>query len=369
MFSIQKLLGRDEKFYDLLEASAQQADTSVHQLIELLQKLEQHDTPENLEQFAHSRREDKRITQELTEQLSKTFVTPFEREDIQELASARYKIPKTVEKIGERILICREDLAGQSFGKQVELLDQAAEMVLAMVKQLRPGIDARTAREMNAKLQGIEGDADKLELERLRDLFKGDHSAKQIIFLHDLYGLLEKVIDRCRDAGNIIVQVALKYASQTDRVLTLILVILAAVIFEYSNGFHDAANAIATVVSTRVLTPRQAIAMAAFFNLTGALFGGAVAATIGKGLVDTDVVTITTVLCAVLAAFGWNIATWWLGLPSSSSHALIGGLCGAALAAARGEWSVIKWNQGAWPKVVLPMIASPVAGFVFGEII
>ena len=212
MFSIQKLLGRDEKFYDLLEASAQQADASVHHLIGLLQKLEQHDTPENLEQFAHSRREDKRITQELTEQLSKTFVTPFEREDIQELASALYKIPKTVEKIGERILICPEDLAGQSFGKQVELLDQAAEMVLAMVKQLRPGIDARTAREMNAKLQGIEGEADKLELERLRDLFKGNHAAKQIIFLHDLYGLLEKVIDRCRDAGNIIVQVALKYA-------------------------------------------------------------------------------------------------------------------------------------------------------------
>src|SRR5437764_2980873 len=143
---------------------------------------------------------------------------------------------------------------------------------------------------------------------------------------------------------------------------------LAAVIFEYSNGFHDAANAIATVVSTRVLTPRQAIAMAAFFNLTGALFGGAVAATIGKGLVDTDVVTMTTVLCAVIAAFGWNIATWWLGLPSSSSHALIGGLCGAALASARGNWSVIKWNQGVWPKVVLPMIASPIAGFVFGAI-
>jgi uncharacterized protein Yka (UPF0111/DUF47 family) len=171
MFSIQKLIGRDEKFYDLLEASAQQADTSVHQLIGLLQKLEQHDTPENLEQFAHSRREDKRITQELTEQLSKTFVTPLEREDIQELAAALYKIPKTDEKIGERILICPEDLAGRSFGKQVELLDQAAEMVLAMVKQLRHGIDAGTAREMNAKLQGIEGEAEKLELERLRDLF------------------------------------------------------------------------------------------------------------------------------------------------------------------------------------------------------
>jgi inorganic phosphate transporter, PiT family len=152
-------------------------------------------------------------------------------------------------------------------------------------------------------------------------------------------------------------------------VLTLISVVLAAIIFEYSNGFHDAANAIATVVSTRVLTPRQAIAMAAFFNLTGALFGGAVASTIGKGLVDTDIVTMTTVLCAVVAAFAWNIATWWLGLPSSSSHALIGGLCGAALAAARGNWSVIKWNEGVWPKVVIPMITSPLAGFILGALL
>jgi len=152
-------------------------------------------------------------------------------------------------------------------------------------------------------------------------------------------------------------------------VLTLISVLIAAIIFEYSNGFHDAANAIATVISTRVLTPRKAIAMAAFFNLTGALFGGAVASTIGKGLVDTDIVTMTTVLCAVTAAFAWNIATWWLGLPSSSSHALIGGLCGAALAAAHGNWSVIKWNEGVWPKVVIPMITSPLAGFVLGALL
>lgn len=151
--------------------------------------------------------------------------------------------------------------------------------------------------------------------------------------------------------------------------LTFFFVVLAAIIFEYSNGFHDAANAIATVVSTRVLTPRKAIAMAAFFNLTGALLGGAVASTIGKGLVDTDVVTMPTVLCAVIAAFAWNIATWWFGLPSSSSHSLIGGLCGAALAAARGNWSVIKWNAGVWPKVIVPMVTSPFAGFIFGGLL
>ena len=212
MFSIQKLLGHDEKFFDLLEASAQQADNSVHHLVALLAKLEHHDSQHSLEEFVYSRRKDKQITQELTEQLCKTFITPLEREDIQALASALYKIPKTVEKIGERILICPSDLHGRDFQKHLELLDQAAEAVLAMVKGLRKGTDAATAREMNARLQTIEGDADKLELELLRDLYHGDYEAKQIIFLRDLYELLEKVIDRCRDAGNIILQVVLKYA-------------------------------------------------------------------------------------------------------------------------------------------------------------
>jgi uncharacterized protein Yka (UPF0111/DUF47 family) len=213
MFSIRKFLGHDEKFYDLLEASAQQADSSVHHLVDLLVQLERgDDSLQDLAAFAESRREDKRITQELTEALSKTFVTPLEREDIQALAAALYKIPKTVEKIGERILISPQDLHGRSFRKQVELLDQAAETVLAMVKQLRKGTDIATTREMNTHLQTIEGDADKLELELLRDLFHGDYSAKHIIFLRDLYDLLEKVIDRCRDAGNIILQIVLKYS-------------------------------------------------------------------------------------------------------------------------------------------------------------
>ncbi len=151
--------------------------------------------------------------------------------------------------------------------------------------------------------------------------------------------------------------------------ITFFVVVFAAIVFEYSNGFHDAANAIATVVSTKVLTPRQAIVLAAIFNLTGALLGGAVASTIGKGLVDTDVVNMATVLCALIAAFAWNITTWWVGLPSSSSHALIGGLCGAALATARGNWSVLKWNTGLWPKVVVPMITSPLAGFFLGALV
>ena len=210
MISIGRFLGHDQKFYDLLEASAQQADVSVHHLVDLLAKIESKSSPD-LAAFAQSRREDKRITQELTEQLTKTFITPLEREDIQELAAALYKIPKTVEKIGERMLICPQDLPKPTFARQVQLLDRAAETVLAMVKQLRKGMNVGTAREMNAKLQTIEGDADELELELLRDLYQGNYDAKHIIYLRDLYELLEKVIDRCRDAGNVILQVVLKH--------------------------------------------------------------------------------------------------------------------------------------------------------------
>ncbi len=153
-----------------------------------------------------------------------------------------------------------------------------------------------------------------------------------------------------------------------------LLVLLAALVFEYINGFHDAANAIATVVSTKVLTPRQALAMAAFFNLVGALWGTAVATTIGRGLVDMHALTMGTVLAALIGAIIWGLFTWWLGLPSSSSHALVGALCGAAVGTSAGDWHVLHWSlidsagrhTGLWPKVVLPMFVSPLVGFVVG---
>jgi PiT family inorganic phosphate transporter len=148
-----------------------------------------------------------------------------------------------------------------------------------------------------------------------------------------------------------------------------VFVLLAALAFTYINGFHDTANAIATVVSTKVLTPRLAVAWASIWNLLGALAGTAVATTIGKGLVDTNAVNMTVLLCALVAAITWGLLTWWLGLPSSSSHALIGGLCGATLAGSDGNWAVLRWSTGLWPKVVLPMLASPIAGFAAGIVL
>lgn len=157
----------------------------------------------------------------------------------------------------------------------------------------------------------------------------------------------------------------------------LLLVIFAALLFEFINGFHDTANSIATVVATKVLSPGHAVMLAAVMNLIGAFMGTAVAKTISSGLIDAEVVNITSqvILCALGGGITWNLITWWLGLPSSSSHALIGGLCGAALAASHNNWNALIWSQnlGGWThnkgllwKVFVPMITSPVAGFVLG---
>lgn len=146
-------------------------------------------------------------------------------------------------------------------------------------------------------------------------------------------------------------------------ILLLIAVVTVALIFEFINGFHDCANAIATVVSTKVLGPKQAVLFGASLEFVGALTGTHVAKTIGSGIVNAEVVTLTVIFCALLAAVIWNIITWLLGLPSSSSHALIGGLLGA---------TIIKAGTGAIhitsliDKVIIPMFSSPVLGFCTG---
>ncbi|HET6587814.1 MAG TPA: inorganic phosphate transporter [Oleiagrimonas sp.] len=156
----------------------------------------------------------------------------------------------------------------------------------------------------------------------------------------------------------------------------LVLVILIALAFTYINGFHDTANSIATVVATKVLTPGQAVILAAVTNMIGALLGTAVAKTIAEGLVNADVVQEGAffLISALLSACIWNLITWWQGLPSSSSHALVGGLVGAALAASANNFNSVIWwastggtlwqAKGVVPKVIIPMVVSPLLGFV-----
>src|SRR2546421_5170812 len=195
MFSLQKLLGKDDKFFRLMEGSAEEARASIQSLAEML-KLP--DDKRSLEGFVEARRKEKQITQELSEHLARTFVTPLEREDIQALANCLYKIPKSVEKFGERLLFSGEHVRDVSFAKQVSMLEKAGDIVVSLVQELRKGVNLEKVKAQNDQLQEIEGNADNLMLELLRDLYNGDHSAMRVIVLKDLYELLEKVFDRCR---------------------------------------------------------------------------------------------------------------------------------------------------------------------------
>jgi PiT family inorganic phosphate transporter len=141
----------------------------------------------------------------------------------------------------------------------------------------------------------------------------------------------------------------------------LVVVIVTAIVFDFINGFHDAANAIATVVSTGVLPVRTAVLIAGLFNFVGAIIGTAVAKTIASGFADPAIVTQTVVLAALLGAITWNLITWWYGIPSSSSHALVGGLAGAVVAHA--GLGAFRWSA-LGEKVLLPLVASPLLGFI-----
>jgi uncharacterized protein len=212
MISIPKLFGRDQKFFDLLEASAEEALTSTKLLSNYLQRIESYRSAADLDDFIQSRRKDKKITSRITEELCKTFVTPLEREDIEALSLALYRIPKTVEKIVERLSIYPGRLPREGFVRQTQLLGQAAEAVVFMVKQLRHGSNMEKISEANEKLQFAEGEADKYMLGLIKDLYQGSYDAKETVILQDLFEMVEKAVDRCRDAGNVVFQIVLKYS-------------------------------------------------------------------------------------------------------------------------------------------------------------
>lgn len=208
MISFQKIFGKTDVFYDLLEASAAQARQSVQTLNKLLSQPA--DPAQTIDAFAATRRQDKKITHQIDEALCKTFVTELEREDIEALSNALYKIPKTVEKIAERVLICRDRLAGVDFSRQIVFMDTAAEIVVTIVTELRQKLHLERIKSLNEKIQQIEGDADKLMLECLRELYSTSKDGVQVVILKDLYDLIEKVVDRCRDAGNVVAHIVLK---------------------------------------------------------------------------------------------------------------------------------------------------------------
>ena len=211
MISFKKLLGKDEKFYDLLEASAEEAKVSAELLAKILK--EDHSVhASNFHDIINARRKDKRITQKITEELCKTFVTPFEREDIEALSLALYRIPKTVEKLVERLTICPARVPRESMQRQIVLLVEAVDAVDFMVKQLRKGVQVERIQDAQTRLQFAEGEADKVMLGLIKDLCQGPYDAKETMILQDLFEMMEKAVDRCRDAGAVVFQIVLKYS-------------------------------------------------------------------------------------------------------------------------------------------------------------
>ncbi|WP_027158272.1 DUF47 domain-containing protein [Methylobacter luteus] len=207
MFSLQTIFGKGDKFYGLLEASAESALLSTRALIELLS------TPasqQSLEKFKQARRREKDLFAQISEELVNTFVTVLDREDIEALNGALYKIPKVVEKFAERYTLALARIGDVDFTTRAVMLEQACEVLEQMVRRLRSGMDLDQTKKLNDKLQAIEAEADRQILDLYRDIYTNESDPIRYLVKKDLFQILEKAIDRCRDAGNVIYHIVLK---------------------------------------------------------------------------------------------------------------------------------------------------------------
>lgn len=207
MFSLQTIFGKGDKFYSLLEASAESACSSASALIELLSPPA---TQQSLEKFKQARRREKDLFAQISEELVNTFVTVLDREDIEALSSALYKIPKVVEKFAERYTLALERIGDVDYHSRAVMLEQACRVLQKMVGQLRKGMDLGQVKQLNDQLQSIEAEADRQILEMYRDVYVNETDPIRYLVKMNLFEILEKAIDRCRDAGNVVYHIVLK---------------------------------------------------------------------------------------------------------------------------------------------------------------
>jgi len=207
MISLQKYFSHDAKFFDLLEAAADETRALTGLLVQLLKK---DPRTRSLEDFASEREKDKRITERISEEIVNTFITALEREDIETLSYSMYRICKAIEKFAERYNLAPEKVADIDFTRQVHLMQRATETLARMVRLLRKMPPLETVKAMNDQLQSVESEADEVMLELLSDLYGGKFEPLKALMLRDLYDLLERAIDRCRDCGNAISHIVLK---------------------------------------------------------------------------------------------------------------------------------------------------------------
>ncbi len=207
MFSLQTIFGKGDKFYGLLESSAAAARESARALTDLLATLV---SQRSLEKFKLARQREKDLAAQISQELINTFVTALEREDIEALSNVLYKIPKVIEKFAERHTLASARLNNVDFIPRAKMLEQACEVLEEMVGQLRKGMNIETSKALNDKMQAIEAEADRQILELYRESYLNETDPMRYLILKDLFELLEKAIDRCRDAGNVVHHIILK---------------------------------------------------------------------------------------------------------------------------------------------------------------
>ncbi len=207
MFSLQTIFGKGDRFYGLLEQSAEAAHESTKALTALLGH---QGKTGSLDAFSRTRSREKELAAQISHELVNTFVTAIEREDIEALGAALYKIPKTVEKFAERYALTLERVGTVDFAPRAAMLERAAGVVVRMVRELRRGMAIETYKGMYDELQAIESEADRLILDLYRELYKDEENPVRYLIRKDLFEILEKAIDRCRDAGNVVYHVVLK---------------------------------------------------------------------------------------------------------------------------------------------------------------
>jgi uncharacterized protein Yka (UPF0111/DUF47 family) len=206
MFSLQTIFGKGDRFYGLLEAAAEAAHRSTRALTALVAAR----GAAPLDAFTLARNQEKEIAAQIGRELIDTFVTALEREDIEALSAALYKIPKTVEKFAERYTLVADRLGDVDFAPRAQMLERAAEVIVQMVRQLRSGLQLEPMKALNDQLHAIENEADRLIVQLYRDAYDLEKEPMRFLIRKDLFEILEKAIDRCRDVGNVVYQIALK---------------------------------------------------------------------------------------------------------------------------------------------------------------
>ncbi|MET0332272.1 MAG: pit accessory protein [Dyella sp.] len=210
MFSLQTIFGKGDKFYGLLEQSAEAARDSAKALHELVSQTDRAPVMAN---FTAARAREKALASQISEELVNTFVTALDREDIEALNSALYKIPKTIEKFAERYVLVADHLTGIDFTQRAQLLERSAAVVVEMIGELRRGLKIDPVKKLQDRLQALEAEGDRLLLSPYRTLYVEATTTQDTIravLAKDLFELVEKAIDKCRDVGNVVYSIVLK---------------------------------------------------------------------------------------------------------------------------------------------------------------